>query len=93
MNTAYDKWVASRRFVLDLSEEVDFFEDGQPSGYIFDADGSFIQFMEVTGQYWTISTNEDAIMDTLEAAQKWLWNNWARYNVEEPECTIDPQLG
>jgi len=94
MNTAYDKWVASRRFVLDLSEEVDFFEeDGRASGYIFDADGSFIQFMEDTGRFWTISTNEDVITDTLEEAQKWLWNNWARYNIEEPECTIDPQLG
>ena len=93
MNTAYDKWVASRRFVADLSEEIDFFEeDSRASGYIFDADGSFIQLMEATGQFWTISTNEDVVMDTLEEAQKWLWNNWARYNVEE-EVTIDPQLG
>lgn len=93
MNTAYDKWVASRRFVNDLSEHVDFFDgDGEAHGYVYDADGSFIQFMAADCRFWTISTNEDVITDTLEEAQKWLWNNWARYNVEE-EVTIDPQLG
>jgi len=45
------------------------------------------------GRFWTISTNEDIILDTLEEAQRWLWNNLARYNVEEDACTIDPQLG
>ena len=92
MNTAYDKWVASRRYSDSLNEEVEFFADLPARGFIFDEDGSFVQFMD-DGRFWTISTNEDIILDTLEEAQRWLWNNWSRYNVEEDECTIDPQLG
>ena len=98
MNTAYyDKWIASRRYVDNLNLEVDFFEDSPNEadalarGFIFDEDGSFIQFMD-DGRFWTISTNEDILVNTLEEAQQWLWNNWARYNVEE-EVTNDPQLG
>ena len=92
MNTAYDKWVASRRFSDFLNEEVEFFDDNRARGFVYDEDGSFVQFMD-DGRFWTISTNEDIILDTLEEAQRWLWNNLARYNVEEDACTIDPQLG
>jgi translation elongation factor P/translation initiation factor 5A len=93
MNTAYDKWVASRRFSDFLNEEVEVFDgmEGRIRGFMYDADGSFIQFMD-DGRFWTISTNEDILVNTLEEAQKWLWNNWSRHNVEE-EVTIDPQLG
>ena len=74
----FTAWRCSRTWTTDLQSVIPDIEDKDQPGYVYNG-LSYLFFVRETGKYYILAGNQDADADTLNEAERWLWNNHERF--------------
>lgn len=79
----FNEWRATAREVDDIGRETgNSLDDGLPGILYYDAEGYPIgQIERVSDGYRVIAEASELTTDSRDAAERWLWDHWCKYQL------------